>query len=80
MFVMTTEPEYAQIWAMKILCVSKTWGTNLALQFLAANEKRETLPATRSSIYLIHESKKNKPTFSNKEQKMDIETREKCVM
>lgn len=78
MFVVTTEPEDAQIWAMQILCVSRTWGTNLALQFLAANEKRETLPATRSSIYLIHESKKKHNFF--KEQKMDIETLEKCVM
>ena len=41
----------------------------MALQFLAANEKRETLPATRSSIYLIHESKKTNQVFQTKNKK-----------
>ena len=51
----------------------------MALQFITANEKGETLPAIRSSIYLIHESKKKQTNFF-KEQKMDIETWGKCVM
>ena len=53
--------------SQEIFCISKRWGTNLALRFPTAKEKRETLLVTRSSTYM--KAKKEKDTFSIKEQK-----------
>lgn len=51
-------------------------GTNLPLQFLAANEKREALPIPRSSIYM---KAKTEPILQTRNKNMDTETREKCL-